>query len=52
MNCLIQIDERYFRPNEIHYLKGDSSKAMRKLNWKCEITFKDMIKEMMEEELK
>lgn len=52
MNCLIEIDERYFRPNEIHYLKGDSSKAMRKLNWKCEITFKDMIKEMMEEELK
>ncbi len=52
MNCLIQIDERYFRPNEIHYLKGDSSKAMRELNWKCEITFKDMIKEMIEEELK
>ena len=30
---VIKIDKKYFRPNEVDYLKGDASKALKKLNF-------------------
>ena len=41
-------NEKYLRPQELPYLKGDSQKAREILNWEPEISFEDMINEMME----
>ena len=41
-------DKKYERPEELHYLKGDSSKARNKLGWNPEYTFYSMIDEMIE----
>lgn len=48
----IDIDERYFRPTEVEYLKGDSSKARKVLGWKPKTTFKELVKIMFESECK
>jgi GDPmannose 4,6-dehydratase len=44
---IIQIDPDYFRPTEVNSLRGDYSKARRKLGWKPKITVKQLIKEMI-----
>jgi GDPmannose 4,6-dehydratase len=40
-------DSRYFRPTELHDLKGDCSKLKRVLGWEPEYTFRGMIEEMV-----
>ena len=40
--------EKYFRPNEVDYLLGDSSKAREVLNWKPSVDFKGLVKIMVE----
>jgi len=45
-------DEKYFRPQELKYLKGDSSKARTVLSWRPEYTFKSMLEEMVKHWLK
>ena len=45
-HCL-RIDKNYFRPNEVHHLRGNPSKAKKILKWKTKISFKQMIKEMV-----
>jgi len=47
---LIKVDERYFRPTEVHSLLGDYSKAKEKLSWSPEISFEELVKEMVEED--
>lgn len=49
---LIEIDEKYFRPTEVDLLIGDNSKAIKKLNWKPKINFKELVKIMVEYDLK
>ena len=51
-NDIIKIDPKYFRPTEVETLLGDSSKAKKKLNWSPKISFKQLVKEMIEEDLK
>jgi GDPmannose 4,6-dehydratase len=51
-NEIIKVDKRYFRPTEVDTLLGDSSKANKKLNWYPKISFKELVKEMIEEDLK
>ena len=51
-DVLIQVDKKYFRPNEVHYLKGKSFKAIRKLKFKPKYTFKTLIKDMLISDLK
>ena len=41
-------DQRFMRPEELEYLKGDSSKIREKLNWKPKYTFETMLDEMIE----
>ncbi len=41
-------DEKYMRPEELKYLKGDSSKARKLLNWEPQISFEEMIDEMID----
>lgn len=48
---LIFIDPRYFRPTEVDILIGDSSKAYKAFGWKPKITFKELVKEMIECEM-
>ena len=45
---VIKIDSRYFRPTELHDLKGDSSKIREKLKWKPKYSFENLIDEMIE----
>ena len=49
---LIRIDKNYFRPNEVEYLKGDASKALKDLKFKPKYSFKDLVKDMIDSDLK
>jgi GDPmannose 4,6-dehydratase len=49
---IIQIDEKYFRPSEVDYLLGDSSKAKKLLGWKPKINLKELIKLMLDQDIK
>ena len=48
---LVQIDPKYFRPTEVDLLVGDPVKAAKELNWKPKITFKALVKEMVQADL-
>ena len=45
---LIFINERYFRPAEVEFLLGDSTKAEVELGWKPQVTFDQLIQEMVD----
>lgn len=46
--AIVRINKSYYRPNEVHYLMGDSSKARRVLKWKPKVKFEDLVKMMVE----
>jgi GDPmannose 4,6-dehydratase len=48
----VKMDERYLRPSEVDLLIGDASKARRVLNWKPTVTFKQLVRLMVESDLK
>jgi len=48
----VVIDERYKRPAEVNELCGDAGKAHRILGWKPKIGFKELIRQMVEHDLK
>jgi len=49
---IVKVDPRYFRPTEVETLLGDASKAREKLGWTPRISFKDLVAEMVREDLK
>ncbi len=49
---LMEIDPRYFRPTEVEILCGDASKAKEKLGWQPKVKFKELVKIMMDADLK
>lgn len=49
---LVKIDSRYYRPTEVDSLCGDFSKAKNVLGWVPQITFDELVKEMVTEDLK
>ncbi len=49
---LVEVDQRYFRPTEVDALLGDSTKAKEKLGWQPRVTFKELVGEMVREDLK
>ena len=49
---IINIDARYFRPTEVETLLGNASKAKKKMGWSPKISFKDLVKEMIYDDLK
>lgn len=49
---LVETDPRYKRPAEVHVLLGDSTKAKEKLGWQPKTSFEDMIKSMVDEDIK
>ena len=50
--CIVEVDPRYFRPTEVETLLGDASKAKAKLGWSPEISFAELVREMMREDLR
>ena len=48
----VEIDKRYFRPTEVDILMGDSSKAKKELKWKPKVGFKQLVKMMVEADMK
>ncbi|MDQ6964742.1 MAG: GDP-mannose 4,6-dehydratase [Mariprofundales bacterium] len=51
-NCIVAVDARYFRPAEVETLLGDPSKAKERLGWEPKIKFRELVTEMMREDLK
>jgi GDPmannose 4,6-dehydratase len=47
----VEIDPRYFRPTEVDFLLGDASKAREKLGWQPRVTFKELVRRMVEHDL-
>jgi len=50
--AIVRVDPRYFRPTEVETLLGDASKARQKLGWIPKISFKELVAEMVREDLK
>ena len=50
--AIVRVDPRYFRPTEVETLLGDPSKAKQKLGWTPKVTFKELVAEMVREDLK
>ncbi|MCQ9206910.1 MAG: GDP-mannose 4,6-dehydratase [Omnitrophica bacterium] len=48
----IEIDERYYRPTEVHDLLADSRKAKEELGWKPKITFEELVKIMVDADMR
>jgi GDPmannose 4,6-dehydratase len=49
---IVRIDPRYFRPAEVETLLGNPEKARRELGWKSRTSFKELVTEMVTEDLK
>jgi len=50
--CVVSVDPRYFRPTEVETLLGDPTRAKEKLGWTPQITFDELVAEMVREDLK
>lgn len=49
---VLTVDEKYFRPTEVDLLIGDPTKAKQKLGWECKYNLNDLIKDMMNSDIK
>ncbi len=49
---IVAVDPKYFRPTEVETLLGDASKAKTKLGWEPKTTFRELVSEMVREDLK
>jgi GDPmannose 4,6-dehydratase len=47
----VKLDKRYLRPTEVDLLLGDSSKAHKQLKWKPKVTFKQLVKMMVDADM-
>jgi GDPmannose 4,6-dehydratase len=48
----VKTDERFYRPAEVDLLVGDSKRARKILGWQPRYTFRELVKEMVQEDLK
>ena len=48
---LVRVDPRYFRPTEVEALLGDATKARENLGWSAEVSFAELVQEMVESDL-
>lgn len=49
---ILKINEKYFRPREVHHLCGDAKRARQKLNWKPKVSFGELAAMMALSDLK
>ena len=47
----VKTSTKYERPNEVHHLLGDSTKARKELNWTPEVTFEELVHLMVDHDL-
>ena len=47
----VEVDKKFLRPNDVHYLLGDPAKAKKELNWQPKVNFKSLVKMMVEADL-
>ncbi len=50
--AVVRVDPRYFRPTEVETLLGDPTLAHAKLGWKPRVSFAELVREMVREDLK
>jgi GDPmannose 4,6-dehydratase len=50
--CVVSVDPRYFRPTEVETLLGDPAKARRQLGWEPKTSFAELVREMVQEDLR
>ena len=50
--CIVAVDPKYYRPSEVETLLGDATKAKEELGWVPNISFRELVKEMIEEDIK
>lgn len=48
----VVVDQNFFRPSEVHLLKGDYSKAKKALKWEPSVRFEDLVRMMVDADLK
>ncbi len=48
----VKIDPRYFRPTEVEILRADPGKAAKKLGWEPKIRFHDLVKVMVDADMR
>ena len=48
----VAVDKRYLRPTEVDLLLGDPAKARRKLGWKPRVRFLDLVRMMVDADMK
>ncbi len=49
---VLAVDPKYFRPTEVELLIGDATKANTKLGWIPEFELQDLVRDMMESDVK
>jgi len=47
----VEIDPRYFRPTEVEFLLADATKARRELGWEPKITFRELVRIMVDADM-
>ncbi len=47
----VKVDPQYYRPAEVHLLLGDSTKARTHLGWKPEVSFRELIEQMVDADI-
>jgi GDPmannose 4,6-dehydratase len=50
--CVVAVDPRYFRPAEVDSLLGDAAKARRKLGWTARTSWRQLVSEMTQADLR
>jgi GDPmannose 4,6-dehydratase len=48
---VVEVDQRYFRPSEVHHLCGDSTKARTVLGWRPQVNFRSLVEMMVDQDL-
>jgi len=48
----VEIDPQYFRPTEVEFLQGDASKAKEKLCWEPKVNFKELVRIMVDADMR
>ena len=50
-HVLVRIDPQYFRPTEVDLLLGDPTKAKKVLGWEPEVSFDELVREMVDADI-
>ncbi len=51
-DVIVRVDPAYYRPTEVETLLGDPAKAREKLGWTPQTSFQELVREMMNSDLK